>query len=208
MKKNFFSYLGITLVVVFTFISCEKKDEGQMQPESKLTFAVNKEVSRESLSKVNDFFVKNFHSTKTNELNIGYDLKNIQEITTDDNQKIFLSLQENYKIEGEVNFSIAFYENDNGEIDHALFIKREVIDVNIMKINYYRPDGLLEMSMYVDSKKEICFFADKSWGQDIADCINHSYSQRGWLSVTNWIATAIAPECAIAIAAVCAIRTY
>ncbi|HPX05644.1 MAG TPA: hypothetical protein PLC17_06880, partial [Tenuifilaceae bacterium] len=127
MKKNFFSYLGITLVVVFTFISCEKKDEGQMQPESKLTFAVNKEVSRESLSKVNDFFVKNFHSTKTNELNIGYDLKNIQEITTDDNQKIFLSLQENYKIEGEVNFSIAFYENDNGEIDHALCIKREVI---------------------------------------------------------------------------------
>jgi hypothetical protein len=206
MKKLFFSFFALSFVPVFAFVSCKKEIPEQNKPE-KPTFSVNKCVSSENVAKVNTFFVKNFSRQKSGKLNVDFDLKNIQEITTENNEKYFLSLQYGYDIEGEDNFSIGFYMDSNGEINHGLYIEREVVDESISIVNYYDPDGNLLLSTIVDSKNKECYATSKGrvTGQAVMDCINDLYTKRGWLSVAYWITTAFVPETALVATGGCVI---
>lgn len=184
--------LSIFLASLVLFVSCKDNETFQddIRNEFKSTLIKNLDMSKD----LNNLFVSKYSNETNNDSSFDFD--NIYQVENTETGGISYMIN-SYDDE---NIKLGVYPNDNGNYN---FLVVEYIDNgDVKEVLYKKATGELLVTIVADSIIEqvsvinhIGENASKypDCGQLVADCLEDTYTNRGWASVGLWVITGFFP---------------
>lgn len=206
MKNLLFLMFAATLAI--SLFSCTEEDFN-------LNNTISKEIVQNEIE--DEVLINNFINLQRLKLdfqlsnNITFDNNKIYEVSTsDDSGSMIMANQVGFDEDNAVNYAVSAALRDDGMSD-LLIVKTSRVSDHIYDIQYLNSSFELISNIQLNSDTETIEvfnvdFIGRGCGQDVADCLQDSYSNHGWISVWAVVQTGFIPGTAVVLSLGCAMK--